>query len=239
MKRKKSRSRFEPGCFRLPAYRLTARPNRLSRHKMTTLGTGRWTCCPRAMTDQAVWADWSSDMEKAGGSDTQSGPHLTCPIQYVSVFVLSNSPCPNKTALVNCVQLILAVFLPSPDYYNGNAGVALTPCPAEHTEPSVGPLSALCLFVNTCFGGVKGARLPCRRTRVQIRYMSTFSSKVGVWSRQTLPNDQPSLPICMQDRSGLWQQRTANISILPLTCWDLIVQPTLPRGQPGVKHGKR
>ena len=84
----------------------------------------------------------------------------------MSVFVLSNSPCPNKTALVNGVQLILAVFLASTDYYNGGAGVALKPCPAEHTEPSVGPLSALCLFVNSCFGGMKGAWLPCRLTRV-------------------------------------------------------------------------
>ena len=157
----------------------------------------------------------------------------------MSVFVLSNSPCPNKTALVNGVQLILAVFLASTDYYNGSAGVALKTCPAEHTEPSVGPLSALCLFVNTCFGGMKGAWLLCRLTRVQIRYGSAFSSKVGIRSRQTLPNNRQSLPICMQDRSGLWQQCTANISILLLTYWDFIVQPTLPRGQVGVKHAKR
>ena len=30
LKRKESRSGIEPRCFRLPAYRLTARPNRLS-----------------------------------------------------------------------------------------------------------------------------------------------------------------------------------------------------------------
>ena len=40
LKRKESRSGIEPRSFRLPAYRLTARPNRLSQPSLSVLAAG-------------------------------------------------------------------------------------------------------------------------------------------------------------------------------------------------------